>query len=969
MKQQRQKLIPISLLIFTVVMGIVVDGALGQSGSPGAECGKLGPDLSTREIDSGASHCYLLDLEKDNFVRVRVEQRGVDLNLTLADSRGKIVSQIDSPNGYYGQEILNAIVPSTDVYRLEIKTDDSKPKGKYTILREVLRPATENDRKLIAGIATFLQAQKAESPQIALELYREALTAFRAAQDKFQEGMALTYMGAILLNAGRFDEALAHFEPAVAIFTTDYVYERADALQGVAKSNLRLSQLAKALESFQEALSLFQSIQYLQAEAQTLSNIGLVYLESARKQQALKNFERALEIAKINGFIEDEAAYYNNIGRAYDDLGNLPKAGENFALALKRTNNNQERGYVLLSLGKTSFDSGDPRQALAEFEEARKLFIKAADRFGETAVINALGRAHSQLDNKDQAKEMYYLALRQYRQFGHMRGEAITFGNLMAVWQSLGNRRLAIFFGKQSINAHQKVRASARQINDESQRTFTANVADTYRMLAALLLEEERIDEAQEVLGLLKQEEFSRFTRSSSSSSPVLQIGFFGQEVTASREYDELHDRFSRFNRQALTLRRESAALARSGQTVSAEKESELRKLQSDLTEIDSRFVELLKSFAGRFTAQAATKSDAPVLLARSWQKRLSDLEPGTVLLSTLLIKDRYYAILTTSDSQTVHSVKVDRPLLEEKITRYRRNLEDPQTLSDYLGLSQQLYQELIRPVADDLERLSAKTLLLSLDGELRYVPFATLHDGKRFLVEKYATNVVALAQPPIRGKKGPETWRALGAGVSNDPSDPLPRVPAELNFVVRNEVVRGDRKGSFPGKRLLDKDFSTANLVAELAKRPDLVHIASHFSLSSGDESSYLLLGNGERLNLSALRDEKDTRFDMSSVELLTLSACETGSKETNDANGVEIENLSVIVQKRGAKAVIATLWLVSDDSAPEFMREFYRRYKTARGTLSKAQALRAAQAAMLKNSKYSHPAHWGAFIGMGDL
>lgn len=45
-------------------MGIVVDGALGQSGSPGAECGKLGPDLSTREIDSGASHCYLLDLEK-----------------------------------------------------------------------------------------------------------------------------------------------------------------------------------------------------------------------------------------------------------------------------------------------------------------------------------------------------------------------------------------------------------------------------------------------------------------------------------------------------------------------------------------------------------------------------------------------------------------------------------------------------------------------------------------------------------------------------------------------------------------------------------------------------------------------------------------------------------------------------------------------------------------------------------------
>ena len=44
--------------------------------------------------------------------------------------------------------------------------------------------------------------------------------------------------------------------------------------------------------------------------------------------------------------------------------------------------------------------------------------------------------------------------------------------------------------------------------------------------------------------------------------------------------------------------------------------------------------------------------------------------------------------------------------------------------------------------MAADLEQAKAKTLALSLDGTLRYVPFAALHDGKRYLVERYALSV-----------------------------------------------------------------------------------------------------------------------------------------------------------------------------------------------------------------------------------
>ena len=78
--------------------------------------------------------------------------------------------------------------------------------------------------------------------------------------------------------------------------------------------------------------------------------------------------------------------------------------------------------------------------------------------------------------------------------------------------------------------------------------------------------------------------------------------------------------------------------------------------------------------------------------------------------------------------------------------------------------------------------------------------------------------------------------------------------------------------------------------------------------------------------------------------AELLTLSAFETamGSKGT----GSEIEGLGAIAMERGAKAVIATLWSVSDDSTSLLMQEFYKQHQK---NLPKVEALRQAQLTLL--------------------
>jgi hypothetical protein len=107
--------------------------------------------------------------------------------------------------------------------------------------------------------------------------------------------------------------------------------------------------------------------------------------------------------------------------------------------------------------------------------------------------------------------------------------------------------------------------------------------------------------------------------------------------------------------------------------------------------------------------------------------------------------------------------------------------------------------------------------------------------------------------------------------------------------------------------------------------------------------------------------------------VELLTLSACNTAMRGMK-ADGREVESLGVMAQRKGAKAVIATLWPVADESTRQLMQEFYRLHAT-HPDLSKAEALQRAQVALLGRahdsqnfSQFSHPYFWAPFVLIGN-
>ena len=115
----------------------------------------------------------------------------------------------------------------------------------------------------------------------------------------------------------------------------------------------------------------------------------------------------------------------------------------------------------------------------------------------------------------------------------------------------------------------------------------------------------------------------------------------------------------------------------------------------------------------------------------------------------------------------------------------------------------------------------------------------------------------------------------------------------------------------------------------------------------------------------------------DLGKVELVVLSACNTGRGQVADGEGVL--GLQRAFQVAGARSVVASLWRVPDEETHQQMREFYRRVWTEK-PVSKAEALRQAQLWMLENWKgrgtLARPApqgppppyYWAAFVLSGD-
>src|SRR5262245_28776970 len=176
-----------------------------------------------RELAGADSHTYQIRLSAGQFVKVIVEQQGIDVVAQLSGPSGERIAEFNVESRSQGQELAPFVAETEGVYRLTVRPKQkSAPAGGYEIRIEELRDATGDDYAL------------------------------QAARKMLQEGYKL-------LGAGKYEEAAQYFEGALEIRESRLGPDHPDVIQainGLATFHYYKGEYSKSEPLFQRALAI-----------------------------------------------------------------------------------------------------------------------------------------------------------------------------------------------------------------------------------------------------------------------------------------------------------------------------------------------------------------------------------------------------------------------------------------------------------------------------------------------------------------------------------------------------------------------------------------------------------------------------------------------------------------------------------------------------------------------------------------
>lgn len=821
---------------------------------------------------------------------------------------------------------------------------------------------------------------------------------------------AYTTVGALLSQLGRYDESEAAFNAGLRIMALHPEGEPAGQLGilgNLATLHLDRGDYRAALPVAERALALARRV-YGERSPRTVTPLttrATAERNLAQFARAQHSYEEALSVAAEHAaaigplrrlrLVEAHAALRLALGdtdgarAALDEARRIAAAGD--------ANLGYWHGRILRAGAKLSARAGDWAAADAGFAEAsQRIGAVIGDRHpyvlamtAERCVAQARGRLPGEAcatlpdrldDLRDaapfyrfivqaalaidaeaqgrgaEARERHLQALAAATSAGGPDPLWSAYDALATQLRAAGEHHLAVVAAKQAVEQIEVMRrdlgADARRL----ERGFLADKLGVYRRLADWLTEDGRIDEALDVLRLLKQEEFSDFVRGDAGPADASGAGRLRTPRDA-----RLIDAWERLRDSVA-----AGAAPESGPEPRTEAERE-RQRRTFARQADA---EAARVAAWReFLATHAQGAGGPAT-AGPTPAAPGLVPPGELHVWAYPAPDHVNLVLDAPGRREVLRVALDAAGLARAVGRLLGDIARRAPVQEQLA---ELHAAFGVPIDAAARRAGARRLVLHLDGVLRYLPFAALHDGRGYFGERYAIEQRIDGAAPAPVPRGPATLRAVGVTRALGGLAPLAGLAREVCGIVDGEVqgmdpgeascaAGGRGRGAVPGAAWLNDRF-TADRLAQVAgegraDRRDLMHVGTHFVLRPGNMTrSWLLLGDGQRLHLDEL-----ARLDFAGQDLVTLSACETGLGGGDErASGQEVDGLNTLVVRRGAAAVLASLWRVEDASTSTLMVALYRELAKQ---VDPAVALGRAQAVVrAAGGASAHPFYWAGF------
>lgn len=361
-----------------------------------------------------------------------------------------------------------------------------------------------------------------------------------------------------------------------------------------------------------------------------------------------------------------------------------------------------------------------------------------------------------------------------------------------------------------------------------------------------------------------------------------------------------------------------------------------------------------------------------------------------------------------TKDSITYYALLTRREYVQPKLIRLfeqsqlTRLLNQPGATKDRINAIYQtrqdsLYQLIWAPFAQEVK--ACRKLYLSVSGTLHTISFAALLPASSpEVVLLSSTRQLAAPQATSSVSKSAALFGAINYNYKT-PSQAAKSVGTRSMGTAGNGLTKQFLPLPYTGSEIMDigkimqrNSWSAATLFQDSAASEgafrkavrdgfSYIHVATHGfflvqeSALSGTRSSILTRTSEQELSNCGLalaganngddspnsydgilKAEELAQLDMSRVELVVLSACETALGNIKGSEGVY--GLQRALKMAGAKSCLVSLWKVPDKQTAELMAAFYTNCAL---NMPQNRALQLAQLAV--KTKYPQPYYWAGF------
>lgn len=974
-------------------------------------------------LTPGEDERFVLDVPRDAYVEVVVEQLGIDLSLRAGPSAQEATYDLDRVGGHEGREEIAFVAERASTWSVELAAIAPRAApGRFRLTVAVRPPSPEDRRRAAAHAETHRARRLSQSKATGADLDAErawiqAEAMWRELDDRYFVAYALDRRGSLMKHLGRRAEGIELRREALEI--REQIHDRF----GVLVSAIGLGNFATyfgdqdtAITYYERALELTMAVNDGLGESVCRVNLGINYFNIARYDDALDSLQKAVEVLQANGQENKTGLAYHWMGATHLALGDAYRAIELLELALDlRTRFDEPKTVpeVLADLSLAYVELEDYERALELAQSAlerRRALAFGSDREGfdldRVAAIQRLrgrpdlaaplheqalavheanrseigvadnrrdaGKSLAALRRYDEAERALERSVALNRRLGFPREVAAGLAASASIAATRQDLDRALRLVEEATSIAESIRSQLGAGRNRS--TYLASVRDLYDLHVDLALRRYRRTGRE-------QDAFEAFRLDERARGRVmlerLRARSEGARWWAPREFVDARREQSRELRVA-EVRLRAAVDAGDDDDVARER----RAVDAILVALDRTDARIAKA-SPRFAALSQ-----PADITRATIR--DALPPHTTFVVFALGAEHAIAWRFSADRFDVIDLGPSQPI--ERIAREahhaltaRNRGRDGESASERRAriaeqdaVFEARARDLARRIVDPLGALDT-ALIVVPDGPLHLVPFAALPYRGAPLVETTsvvtAPSVSVVTAPRDEHRAADLSWVAVADpvfGVTDtrfDPSRPVRREVhatelARLPFSGREAAAIAELFASRSLRADVVQGYEATRLHVVnggLAGR-SIVHLATHaFVDDRRPERSALMLAGIDEAGAPHYG-----RLDVHEIsglhleaDLVVLSAC--ASAGGRYVSGEGLVGLTRAFLFAGASSVLGSLWRVHDRGTGRLVVDFYRELLDG---ASPAQALRSAQNASRRDPRWASPYYWAPFV-----